>query len=440
MKLRWLTLTLVPLTLAGCRKQGDYDGYKHSLVSSAITAYSGRVRLLDSTGSVNPFDTSILANIYSRPDNLTGLKEAFDFSFKKYHALFDRYHSYSIDGVPVNNIKTINDSYGTDEPIKVDPVLFDTLKKAIAFTKETDGLFNIAVGALTTLWSDQIERAVLSSKYIDESYESGRLIYDDPSPADIAAATVCVPSASVIDDVLVLDSRRQTVTFKRFSGCDEKAFKPSLTLGAVGKGMAADLFADLFPDLSFLLNAGQSSVKTQNYKNGQSPWRLQIANPQYNEKIAVIGDAALVGPQFHLNSSEVYFERGGNFNFSTSGYYNNYFLSAEAKVVRSHIVNPKTGYSETAFDAVSVFTDEAGYGDMYSTALTNAGSVTEAQSLLAKLNRTFGQHAVAYYVVRENGREVFYVPEELAEVITLKDPKADRLPYDLVSEIRVIGQ
>lgn len=439
MKRAFIYLLLLPLLLVSCRKNPDaYDGYRKNIVVSQITPYSGRVRVSDSPASVSPFDTSIVAAIYSRPDNLTSLTEDFDFLFKKCHALFDRYHSYTIDGVAVNNLKTINESYGSGKAVAVDPLLFETLKEAIEFTKETDGLFNIAIGSLATLWADQIELAQKSSLYADESYSAGRLIYDDPSEPAVRNATVCVPSAAVIDEVLVLNSRTKTVTFNRFAGCDGPNQKAELTFGAVGKGKATDLFAASYPDLSVLINSGQSSVKTQNYKKGQEPWSLQVANPLYNEKISVTGDGNIAAAYFKVNPSEVFFLKGGEFNFSTSGYYNNYYVSSVDGTVRSHIVNPTTGYSVNTFDAVSVFTDSATYGDMFSTALTNSDSIAAAEMLLARLNRKFKQHAVAYYVCREEGKEVFYVPSDLIEVLQLKDPAKDKLKYDLVSEIRLI--
>lgn len=156
--------------------------------------------------------------------------------------------------------------------------------------------------------------------------------------------------------------------------------------------------------------------------------------------MSILFDSYLVGSCFKVNSAEVYFRKGGNFNFSTSGYYNNYYQSYQTGKIRSHIVNPQTGYSETTFDAVSVFTDNSTYGDMYSTALTNTKSIDEAQELLAKLNKKFKQNAVAFYIVKEGEKEIYYVPDSLKDVLQVKDKKKYNLNYDIVSEIRVIGE
>ncbi len=77
-------------------------------------------------------------------------------------------------------------------------------------------------------------------------------------------------SADIIDEVLVLDSKNKTVTFKSFDGCDGKDNKAELTFGAVGKGRAVDLFIDNYSDYSILINAGQSSVKTNKFKKDKS--------------------------------------------------------------------------------------------------------------------------------------------------------------------------
>lgn len=439
MKRKLLLLSaIVPLLLTSCEKEDSY--FKQFSVSN-ITSDTGRVRVVDSIyGTVSPFDTQILLQLYSSPSNAITFSQDFDFLIKKYHALFDRYYSYTIDGEKINNVKTFNDSYGTNEAIKVDDILFETLKEAIEFTKETNGLFNIASGKLATLWANQITQAKSSDSYSQESYAAGRLIYHDPADDVIQKATTCTPSADIIDEVLVLDSKNKTVTFKSFGGCDGKDNKAELTFGAVGKGRAVDLFIDNYSDYSILINAGQSSVKTNKFKKGQEPWSLEIANPKFNEKMSILFDSYLVGSYFKVNSAEVYFRKGGNFNFSTSGYYNNYYQSYQTGKIRSHIVNPQTGYSETTFDAVSVFTDNSTYGDMYSTALTNTKSIDEAQELLAKLNKKFKQNAVAFYIVKEGEKEIYYVPDSLKDVLQVKDKKKYNLNYDIVSEIRVIGE
>ena len=143
MKRKLLLLSaIVPLLLTSCEKEDSY--FKQFSVSN-ITSDTGRVRVVDSIyGTVSPFDTQILLQLYSSPSNAITFSQDFDFLIKKYHALFDRYYSYTIDGEKINNVKTINDSYGTNEAIKVDDILFETLKEAIEFTKETNGLFNIA--------------------------------------------------------------------------------------------------------------------------------------------------------------------------------------------------------------------------------------------------------------------------------------------------------
>lgn len=135
------------------------------------------------------------------------------------------------------------------------------------------------------------------------------MIYHDPADDVIQKATTCTPSADIIDEVLVLDSKNKTVTFKSFGGCDGKDNKAELTFGAVGKGRAVDLFIDNYSDYSILINAGQSSVKTNKFKKGQEPWSLEIANPKFNEKMSILFDSYLVGSYFKVNSAEVYLEK-----------------------------------------------------------------------------------------------------------------------------------
>lgn len=439
MKKRALFLLSFSLLLTSCAEfTGKYPAdYTKVYTLTSITPYEGRVRITDVQSSVQTFDTSVLLQVYKEVDKEEDFIADFNFSFHYYHALFDRYHDYSLDSSQIVNVKKINESFGKGQTLTIDPILFEALKEGVEFTKATDGLFNIAIGGLSTLWADQIAKAQSSNKYSDKSYELGRLVYDDPIEETISRATVCVPSSDIIDDVIVLNEDNMTVTFNAFEGCDGITNKAEITLGALGKGMATELFAKQYKSLPLLINAGSSSVKTQNAKASGKAWNLQVANPLLYEKISIIGDASIAQNYFELNPSEVYISRKGNFNFSTSGYYNNYFVSNTTNELRSHIVNPNTGYSVTTFDAVSVFTDEAGYGDMYSTALSNTNSIQEAEALLEKLNSKFNQHAVAYYIVREEGKEVFYIPDSLKSTVLIR--KASDMTYSLVSSIKYIS-
>jgi hypothetical protein len=95
------------------------------------------------------------------------------------------------------------------------------------------------------------------------------------------------------------------------------------------------------------------------------------------------------------NSSEVYVKHSGAFNLSTSSYYEQYFYVADPAsgkfLRRHHIVDSASGVSEAFFDEVSVFLDDAGLADMYTTALMNTASLSEAKALYLSLNTIYGE-------------------------------------------------
>ena len=47
---------------------------------------------------------------------------------------------------------------------------------------------------------------------------------------------------------------------------------------------------------------------------------------------------------------------------------------------------------------------------------------------------------MAFYIVKEGEKEIYYVPDSLKDVLQVKDKKKYNLNYDIVSEIRVIGE
>ena len=81
MKRKLLLLSaIVPLLLTSCEKEDSY--FKQFSVSNIISD-TGRVRVVDSIyGTVSPFDTQILLQLYSSPSNAITFSQDFDFLIK----------------------------------------------------------------------------------------------------------------------------------------------------------------------------------------------------------------------------------------------------------------------------------------------------------------------------------------------------------------------
>jgi hypothetical protein len=85
----------------------------------------------------------------------------------EFHGDSDRYHYYNdLDGNLKNNLRTINESYGSGEEIVVSQDLFNVLKIGVEFTKLSKGKFNLLIGELSSFWNDNIT-------YLKEKVDAG---------------------------------------------------------------------------------------------------------------------------------------------------------------------------------------------------------------------------------------------------------------------------
>ena len=124
-----------------------------------------------------------------------------------------------------------------------------------------------------------------------------------------------------------------------------------LDLGAVGKGYAGDLTADLVKEHgleSALLNIGGNIQAVGSRPDGED-WRLAIRSPYGEGEVGLlkVSDCAVV----------------------TSGNYERYFTAKDGTRY-GHIIDPKTGYPvDNGLASVTIVTEEGKMGDALSTAL-----------------------------------------------------------------------
>ena len=71
-------------------------------------------------------------------------------------------------------------------------------------------------------------------------------------------------------------------------------------------------------------------------------------------------------------------------------------------MLRHHILDPLTGYSNNTFASASVLLDDSGYADMYTTALMNASSISEAEQLRRQMDQYTNLNSEAYYLINSN--------------------------------------
>ena len=124
-----------------------------------------------------------------------------------------------------------------------------------------------------------------------------------------------------------------------------------LDLGAVGKGYAGDLAAEILKErgiTSALLDIG-GNIQAIGSRPDGSDWRLGIRNPFGEGQVGVlsVSDRAVV----------------------TSGNYERYFVGDDDQIY-GHIIDPSTGYpADTGLASVTIIAEEGKVGDALSTAM-----------------------------------------------------------------------
>jgi thiamine biosynthesis lipoprotein len=191
-------------------------------------------------------------------------------------------------------------------PLRVSQELFDLIAASVAYSRQSDGAFDITVGPLMRVWG---------------FYKGEGLL---PEPGDIGSALSRVGYRHI-----VLDAAHRTVQFDR----------PGVELdpGGIGKGYAVDRMVDVLQRRGVeiaLVSAGGSSV----YGLGAPPdepagWPVPIRAPS----------------DPHATAATV---RLRNQSISTSGSYEKFFRAGGGTY--SHIMDPRTGYPAQGTAAVSV--------------------------------------------------------------------------------------
>jgi thiamine biosynthesis lipoprotein len=193
-----------------------------------------------------------------------------------------------------------------EEPVQVSPELFRLLSACLAYSRASEGAFDIAVGPLMKLWG---------------FYKgSGRL----PSPAEVASVLPKIGYRHVR-----LDAAAGTVWFD--------AAGVELDPGGIGKGYAVDRMVDVLRQrgVQVAMVAGSDSTI---YGRGAPPtepkgWRVGIKDPRNARRTA----------------AEVFLK---DMSLSTSGSYEKFFW-AQGRI-HSHIMDPRTGYPAQGEVSVSV--------------------------------------------------------------------------------------
>ena len=266
-------------------------------LSAALAADGPELLRIDRAGDAMGATYSIALYGYDREKMEAATDAAFD-EVGRLDAMLSNYRAAS-EWSEVNR-------HAAEAPVKASPELFQLLSACLAYSRASDGAFDITVGPLMKLWGF----------YKD----FGRL----PRRAEVAATLPRIGYRHIH-----LDAAAGTVWFDR-AGVE-------MDPGGIGKGYAVDRMVDVLRQRGFeiaLVAGSDSSI----YGMGAPPteprgWRVGIKNPWNPRQTA----------------AEVYLK---DMSMSTSGSYEKFFR-AQGRVY-AHIMDPRTGYPAQGSLSVSV--------------------------------------------------------------------------------------
>lgn len=269
------------------------------------------------THTILQFDTQINVTLYDVDEKLA--TQAF--------ADLDRdYAHYQQSWTPYapSALTRINQLIPTGEAFSVAPSVLPLITQSITLAKQTDNLYNPAIGKLIKLW--QFHR------------------HDDPD--------IKPPDAEKISQLVAANPQLDNLSF---DGIKMRSNNPQVELnfGAFAKGYAVDTSIQHLREMGInnAIFAVAGDVKALG-RHGDRAWRVGIKHPRQDGVIASI-------------------EMQGEEGISTSGDYERFFLYQGKRY--HHILDPRTGYPAEGTQAVTVLHQNSGLADVAATALFVAG-------------------------------------------------------------------
>lgn len=232
---------------------------------------------------------------------------------------------------PSSEVSRINALAGSGEAVAVSAETFEVLERSLWIARETNGAFDITVGAFKGLWKfDQDNDGTL------------------PTRADVLARLPLVDYGGI-----VLDAERRTARLARAG--------QSITLGGIAKGLIVDRAVAVMRQAGladFLVQAGGDLYAAG--KHGDRPWRVGIQDPR-----ASTGDERGPDTSFAMLSL-------GDAAFNTSGDYERFVIKNGRRY--HHILDPKTGYPVDHTRSVTVLAPTSFLADTLDTAVFVLGA------------------------------------------------------------------
>lgn len=262
----------------------------------------------------------------------------------------------------------INKALADGESATVIPSLIPIIEQSTVLSRQSEGLFDPAIGGLLNLWGFQSD---------------GRPNGPPPEREAIAAWVEANPR---MDDLTL-------------QGDTLRSANPAVQLdfGAFAKGYAVDLAIARLREFGIedaIINAG-GDLRAIGSKDGK-PWRVGIRHPQGEGVLAAL-------------------EVSGDESVFTSGNYERY---REHEGVRyNHILDPRSGMPVDGVTSVTVIHDNGAVADAAATALVVAGA--------KEWHRIARQMGIKYVMLVDDKGVVYMNPRMQQRVQFQETPPAD---------------
>lgn len=346
-----ITTIVISAMLAGC-----------SIPASSITSEK-EMTIYANTSVSEVFDTVYSYSEYTT--DKTQAKQRYEDSLSlltSCNQLFDIYNDYE----GINNLKTINDHAGI-EPVKVDPVIIDMLKRAKMFYELSDGEFDVTQGSLLKVWHEYRTEGITLNTQGQLAPVPG---IDELEQAHEKGGWDCV----------VIDEENSTVYISEAGA--------SLDVGGIAKGYAAELAAQQMISEGMeagFLNVGRNIRLVGNKPDGKN-WVIGIADPSGENPDGIV-TITLDQP----------------LSIVTSGDYERYYIGEDGNSY-SHIIDPETLYPATLYRSVSILTPVSGDADCLSTALFTL-TIEEGKKLIEAYESETGNSVDVIWIMSEEQKQ-----------------------------------
>jgi FAD:protein FMN transferase len=262
--------------------------------------------------------------------------------------------------VPSSEVSRINAAAGKGEWIAISSETLSVLEKSLWIAKESQGAFDVTVGAFKGLWK------------FDEDND-GSL----PARADVLARLKLVDYRGLLLDSPAQPSTRLPVESAAQPRARLRRAGQSLTLGGIAKGLVVDravaaLRAAGLKD--FLMQAGGDLYAAG--RHGDREWKVGIQDPR-----ATHGEERSTDSSFALLALT-------DCAFNTSGDYERFILRDGKRY--HHILDPRSGYPVSHTRSVTVLAPTSFLADTLDTAVFALG----AEQGLKLIARVPGAEAV----------------------------------------------